>query len=228
MTSREDAGNSIDFLVRGYRPEDRPAIRRICHLTGYMGEPSGWYWADEHSFADVWSGWYTNREPESVGVVEIDGRVEGYLLGCRDTRAADPPENIIGRNLLGGRHLLARRGTARFLWRALGDVALDGVRRRLPERDPYDPRWPAHLHIDLMPAARGHGAGRRLMERWLGQLRDAGIPGVHLGTMAENYRGIAFFEAMGFRRHGPNHPLPGIRTRTGGRLHEQLMVQQLG
>lgn len=213
--------------MRGYRPEDRPAIRRICHLTGFLGEPADWYWADEASFADVWSGWYTDQEPESVGVVEIDGNVEGYLLGCRDTRAADPPENVVGRHLLGGRRLLVRRGTAGFIWRALGDIVVDGARRRLPERDPYDPRWPAHLHIDLMPAARGRGAGRRLMTRWLDSLREAGIPGCHLGTIAENTGAIAFFEEMGFRRHGPNHPLPGIRSRAGARMHEQLMVQEL-
>lgn len=223
MPTRETS----DLIVRGYRPEDRAAIRRICHQTGFIGEPADWYWADEDSFADTWTGWYTDHEPESVGVVEIDGRVEGYLLGCRDTRDAWPPENVVGRHLIGGQHLLVRRGTAGFIWRAFGDIAVDAARRRLPERDPFDPRWPAHLHIDLMPVARGQGAGRRLMTRWLDSLREAGIAGCHLGTIAENTKAIAFFEAMGFRRHGPNNPLPGMRTRSGARMHEQLMVQEL-
>ena len=61
-----------DLIVRGYRPEDRPAVRRICHVTGYMGDPADWYWADEDSFADTWTGYYTDKEPESCGVVELD------------------------------------------------------------------------------------------------------------------------------------------------------------
>ncbi|HVX18148.1 MAG TPA: GNAT family N-acetyltransferase [Acidimicrobiales bacterium] len=216
-----------DLIVRGYRPEDRPAVRRICHVTGYMGDPADWYWADEDSFADTWTGYYTDKEPESCGVVELDGEVVGYLMGCRDTRQADPPENIIGRHLIGGRHLLVRRGTAGFIWRAVGDIAVDAARRRLPARDTYDPRWPAHLHIDLLPVARGRGAGRLLMQRWLDRLRADGIAGCHLGTLAENTAGIAFFEAMGFRRHGGTPPVPGMRSPTGARHHEQLMVQEL-
>ena len=110
---------------------------------------------------------------------------------------------------------------------AVGDIAVDAARRRLPARDTYDPRWPAHLHIDLLPVARGRGAGRLLMQRWLDRLRADGIAGCHLGTLAENTAGIAFFEAMGFRRHGGTPPVPGMRSPTGARHHEQLMVQEL-
>ena len=35
-------------------------------------------------------------------------------------------------------------------------------------------RWPAHLHIDLLPEARGSGVGRQLMARWLDALRADG------------------------------------------------------
>lgn len=216
-----------ELIVRGYRPEDRADVRRICHVTGYMGETAEWYWADEESFADAWTGYYTDKEPESASVVEIDGQVAGYLVGCRDTRKADPPENIIARHLIGGRHLLVRRGTAPFVWRALRDIVVDGFMRRLPERATYDPRWPAHLHIDLLPEARGRGAGRLLMQRWLDQLRRDGIAGCHVGTLAENTSAIAFFQSTGFRPYGTVKPVPGLRSRSGERHHEQVLVQQL-
>ncbi len=216
-----------DMIVRAFQPADRTAVRRICHQTGYMGEPAGWYWADEESFADVWSGYYTDREPESASVVEIDGQVAGYLLGCRDTAAAPDPASVIGRHLIGGRHLLFRPGTAGFIWRSLADIAVDAARRRLPRRSFADPRWPAHLHIDLLPQARGRGAGRLLMTRWLDQLRSEGIPGCHLETLAENHKAIAFFEAMGFHRKGKPHVVPGLRSPGGARHHVQLMVQEL-
>ena len=217
-----------DLIVRGYEPDDRAAVRRICHLTGYMGDSAERYWRDEESFADAWSGWYTDHEPESIGIVEIEGRVEGYLLGCRDTRRAANPAVVIGKHLIGGQHLLVRRGTAGYIWRSFGDIAIDAARRRLPPATVIDDRWPAHLHIDLMPVARGRGAGRLLMTRWLDSLRAAGVAGCHLETLAENSAGIAFFEAMGFRREGGQPPVPGLRSPSGTRNHLQLMVQPLG
>jgi hypothetical protein len=54
--------------------------------------------------------------------------------------------------------LLFRRGTAGFLMRAI----VDGLRDRDSAKGDFiDPRWPAHLHIDLLPEPRGIGLGPR-------------------------------------------------------------------
>jgi GNAT superfamily N-acetyltransferase len=113
------------------------------------------------------------------------------------------------------------------LWRSIGDLAQDALRRRLPPVSVIDPRWPAHLHIDLLAEARGHGFGRQLMTGWLDRLRHRGIAGCHLETWAENDGAIAFFQAMGFRKEGGPHLMPGMRSPRGARHHTQLMVQQL-
>lgn len=210
-------------VVRRYHPEDRARVRAICHRTGYMGEPADWYWRDAESFADVWTGWYTDREPGSCFVVEWRGRVAGYLAGCADTARAPRTSAVIARQIL-RRGLLLRPGTAGFLWRGILDTLREG---RGADDALVDPRHPAHLHIDLLPEVRGRGAGRALMRAWLEQLRGLGVPGCHLITLAENTRGIAFFEAMGFERHGPAQRLPGMRTRDGARMHQQIMVQDL-
>ncbi len=216
----------LDAVVRPYQPDDRAAVRRACFETGYMGDPVAWQWRDAASFADLFTGWYTDREPESALVVEIDGAVEGYLLGCRDTRRVTPPTKLLRHHLF-GRALLVKRGTAGVLWRAIGDLTLAALRRRLPPAEVVDPRWPAHLHIDLMPVARGSGTGRALMVRWLDMLRAEGVAGCHLTTWAENDGAVAFFEAMGFRKEGPRQPMPGMRSPEGHRHHSQLMVQDL-
>ena len=65
------------------------------------------------------------------------------------------------------------------------------------------------------------------MHRWLDTLRAEGIAGCHLGTWGENAEAIAFFEAMGFRRHGTPKLMPGIRSPLGARHHSQWMVQDL-
>lgn len=212
--------------MRPYRAADRSAVRRICFETGYMGDPVAWQWRDAESFADLFTSWYTDHEPGSALVAELDGEVVGYLLGCCDSRTVTPPTSQMGRHLL-RRGLLVRPGTAPVLWRSIADLAGAALHRHLPEAGFHDDRWPAHLHIDLDPIARGHGVGRRLMHRWLDALRTDGIAGCHLETWAENHGAIAFFQAMGFERRGEPVPMPGLRSPEGGRHHTQLMVQSL-
>ena len=210
--------------IRPYRPEDRAAVRRICYLTGYMGGRVDWLWRDRESFADLFSGYWTDREPQSASVAERDGEVVGYLLGCVDTRRVPNPGPMMAHHLL-RRGLLVRPGTAGVLWRMIGDVAVDAARHQLPPMSAYDRQWPAHLHIDLLEVARGHGVGAGLVRRFFDRLRESGVAGCHVETMAENTRAVAFFEAMGFRRHGEPANAPGFRTPTGDRLHVQLLVQ---
>jgi ribosomal protein S18 acetylase RimI-like enzyme len=214
-----DAG----FIIRQYQPTDRPAVREICCRTGYIGEPADWYWRNSESFADIWTSYYTDREPESVFVAERSGRVVGYLLGCVDTARAPGPEAAVMRQLL-RRGLLFRPGTAGFFRHVIGDLLRNTA---APAGELRDARWPAHLHIDLLPEGRGLGAGAALMHVWFERLTALGVPGCHLVTMAENVNAIAFFERMGFRRFGPPALVPGMRTPEGKRMHQQVMVREM-
>lgn len=228
MTGGSGTADAVvgDVVVRPYRSADRARVRHVCYATGFMGEPVDWLWRDDESFADLFCGYWTDGEPESALVAEVDGVVSGYLLGCVDTRRVWNPGVVLGRHVV-RRGLLLRPGTAGMMWRMIGDAVVDGLRGQLPPSSAYDERWPAHLHIDLLPVCRRRGVGATLVRRWLDTLRDGGVPGCHLETMAENTAAVAFFEAMGFRRRGDAHRVPGFRTRAGGRLHVQLMVQEL-
>ncbi len=209
--------------VRPYEARDRAAVRRVCFLTGYMGEPADWFWPDAESFADAFSAWYTDREPQNCFVAELDGRVVGYLLGCAQTSAKR------GLVRYGLRHAfrpqaVLRRGVPCFLARVLADLAWD----RGAQDGPFlDARWPAHLHINLLPEARGRGLGHALIAAWLERLQGLECPGVHLRTLAENTQAMAFFEREGFARLGPPRPVPGMRTRAGKRVHTLLMVRAI-
>jgi ribosomal protein S18 acetylase RimI-like enzyme len=215
-------------VIRPYEARDRDAVRRVCFVTGYMGDPVAWQWRDAESFADIFSGYYTDREPESALVVEIDGEVAGYLLGCVDSTKVWDVGAVAARHIL-RRGIALRPGTARVVWRTVFDAARD-LRSGRVTRDQLefsDPRWPAHLHIDLLQRARGKGAGRRLVTTWLDSLRTRGVPGCHLQTMAENEGAVAFFEALGFAPHGEPVLTPGLRARDRSRLHVQVMTIDL-
>jgi ribosomal protein S18 acetylase RimI-like enzyme len=191
-----------------------------------MGEPAAWMWRDVESFADLFTSYYTDAEPQSALVVELDGVVAGYLLGCVDSTTAWNPASIFGRHFI-RRGIGLRPGTAGMVWRSFGDVAVAAVRRRLPPVAFSDERWPAHLHIDLLPQVRGLGVGATLMRRWLDSLRAGGVPGCYLETLGENHGAVAFFESMGFRRHGALSAAPGLRSPTGQHHTVQVMVQSL-
>ena len=211
------------LTIRPYRTADRGRVREIAFETGYMGEPAAWYWRDAVSFADAWTGYYTDHEPESAFVAALGDAVVGYLVGCLDTARAPSPRAAITRLLL-QRQLLLRPGTAGFFWRSLADTLRDGS---VPSGELSDLRWPSHLHINLLRSARGQGAGRALVAAWLERLRRLGSPGCHLGTLAENHAAIRFFRSVGFEPLGSPLLVPGMRLRTGGRMHEQLMVRSL-
>lgn len=214
--------------MRPYEARDRERVRHVCFETGYLGDPVAWLWRDRESFADMFSGYYTDVEPASAFVVEVDGVVGGYLLGALDARRAWDPAAVAGRHIL-RRGIALRPGTAGVIWRTIADGVADLAARRvdLAALDHVDPAMPAHLHIDLLVEARGAGAGRRLMDAWFDRLRGAGVPGCHLGTFGENARAIAFFEAVGFVRSGPPLPIPGFRRSGTPRLHQQLMHQRV-
>jgi len=212
-------------MIRPYRSDDAERVRSICHRTGFMGEPVDWLWRDRDSFTAFFCDWWITNRPGSVLVAELDGRAAGYLLGCEDSREVSHEARTFVRQFL-GRGCWGRPGTAGVMWRMLGDGLVDGLRGQLPDRV-WDERWPAHLHVNLLPELRRQGAGRRLVTEWLESLRARGVPGCHLQTTAENSRAVSFFETMGFEKHGPPTLEPGFRTREGGRLHIQLMVQRL-
>ena len=207
--------------VRAYRVGDRDAVRRICHETGFMGEPVDWFWRDFESFADLWTAYYTDEEPESVFVAVDHDRVVGYVTGCVDSSRAPSVRQAIGRHLF-RRLIMYRPGTAGFFWRSMVDIVRDrGVREPVLA----DPRWPSHLHINLLTASRGQGAGAALMSALFSHLRASGSPGCHLSTLRENESAIAFFEAVGFVCHGEPIRIPGMRTRAGLRMSAQLMTK---
>jgi ribosomal protein S18 acetylase RimI-like enzyme len=210
--------------VRAFAPGDRDAVREISYLTGLMGEPVDHFWRHQASWADVWTAYYTDNEPESLSVATVDNSVVGYLAGCIDTSKMRPTTDEAISTAMIRHGLFLRPGTGPFFLRAMVDSWRD---RGRPAGELNDPRWPSHLHIDLLPEARGTGLADALMDRWLSQCRDRRSPGCHLATLVENRRARAFFERFGFTDRGTVLPVPGLRGNDGERLHQVVMIKSL-
>jgi GNAT superfamily N-acetyltransferase len=187
------------YLIRGYRPEDRSRVREICLQTGFLGKPQD-PWIQGSVLAEIFTRYYTDYEPGSAFVVEVDGHVEGYLLGCRDSYRE---KRIFRRKILPGlvlsmlRPAWWGRPVNRRWLRAMARSTLQGE-MRFPEKEIFS-SYPAHLHTNIVdPGLRGQGIGRALMQRYFDMLRGNRVPGVHLATTSHNRRAVRFYRAVGF------------------------------
>lgn len=196
--------------VRAFRAEDREELSELFRYAG-EGAPTGSLWGHPESEAQIYLDPYMEREPESLFVAQLDGRLVGYLTGCLDT-ASFPGEGARMAAAIREHRVVFRRGARSFFLRA----ALDGARIRL-RREPSageftDPRWPAHLHLNVAATARGTGAAQALMRCWLDRVEEAGVPGCHLQTLVENTRAVRFFERSGSCRSVPRRRCLGSGT----------------
>jgi ribosomal protein S18 acetylase RimI-like enzyme len=70
--------------------------------------------------------------------------------------------------------------------------------------------YPAHLHIDLLPAYQRAGHGRALMDRLLTTLADRGVPAIHLTMLTTNTPARAFYDRLNFH----HIPVPNVEVVT--------------
>ncbi|WP_353813332.1 GNAT family N-acetyltransferase [Agromyces sp. SYSU T00266] len=204
-----------EAVVRRYRPADRDAVAEVCLRTGAAGGDATGAYSDDSLMPEVYALPYVEYAPDLAFVVELDGRVGGYVLGIADT------EDFIdwyAREWAPGfreRHPAGAPPTARRPAYTEAQLVADGAdpeRMRIPELDDY----PAHLHIDLLPELQGRGLGRRLIDALRAALAERGAPALHLGIDAANVGARAFYERLGFHELAssrPDAPRFGIATR---------------
>lgn len=142
-------------ICRPYLSTDLAAVRKLMCDTAIMGSPIDSQCADRELIADYFTQYYCRHIPDWIWVLEHRGRLVGYLMGCPDTRmfqqqtARDYPA-ILLRVLRRGSFF--RPGSAGFLWRTIGDILGKVVRGEA--LDYFDPQYPAHAHLNVLPEGR--------------------------------------------------------------------------
>ena len=182
------------FTIRSYRPSDREAVRQLCCQTGFLGDPIDPVYEDRELFADFLTTYYTDHEPESSFVLELDGEIRGYLLGSRrplinQLYAFSQNVVLLMRALL--RYARYNERSRRFIrW-----IISHGWREV-----PAAPRRVPHFHINLLPDARKMSTTRGLMSAYLSYLYRRGEKHVYGQIVTfESRRGEKMFERYGFR-----------------------------
>jgi len=173
---------------------DMAGAYRTCLLTGDAGKDGSGRYRDPDLLGHVYVGPYLVRGRGSQLVLVDEAGTAGYLLSADDTLDFEAWAEEHWWPWLRTRYPLPSFGAA----------DPDAELIRLIHSPPRTPQaladeYPAHLHIDLEERARGTGLGRRLIERLLRDLRDRGVPGVHLGVDDTNANAIGFYGHLGFR-----------------------------
>ncbi|MFB4302440.1 hypothetical protein [Actinomadura sp. NTSP31] len=121
--------------------------------------------------------------------------------GCRDSSRL-PSEEARTLEAIRAYRLMLRPRLGALFARSTGDLLWAAARRRPRATAFEDARWPAHLHINLVPEARGTGAAENLMTAWFDRLRSTGC---HL-------------------QNGSARLVPGLRYRVR-RLHQRTLIR---
>ncbi len=177
------------MTIRPGTHADADAIERICLVTGRVGQDATGAYGDDAVLSDVYATPYLFGPSSFCLVWEDNGKVLGYVLGASDTREFQKwfvEEWWPGAG--------ASREPRTDMDRDLFKAAANPTRMLVDEVD----RYPAHLHIDLLPEAQGKGAGRALIEACVELQRDRGIPGLHLVAENANEVARAFYPRVGF------------------------------
>jgi len=179
-------------VIRPYHERDLAAVYAICVQTADGGGDARGQYRSDDLMPDLFAGPYVFLEPQLAFVLD-DGRDPvGYVLGTADTAAFARAyrEQWIPR--LAGRYPVPPQPPV------TPEDQLLALHYR-PERLlwPGLPEYPAHLHIDLLPAFQGAGHGRRLLETFAAAAR-AGAPGVHVCVVASNVKAVGFYRRLGF------------------------------
>jgi len=183
-----------DFIIRKYEARDREAVRKICCDTGFLGKPVDTIFQDRELFADFLTAYYTDVEPESSVILEVNGEVRGYILGSRF------PEKQSSYNVRTG---IWR--ALKLLWRLAFAYNKDSRRyvwwllTRGRKETPLTPKNMAHFHINMYPEAKSVQRTRAMLDFFFAYLVANGEKAVY-GQMVvfESRRGAKMFARFGF------------------------------
>ncbi|PSN64737.1 GCN5-related N-acetyltransferas-like protein [Corynespora cassiicola Philippines] len=153
----------------------------------------------------IWYRPYVILSPESCFMLDSGtGHAVGYIIGAPSTTTfaslwkekylpsldqsiIPPPEIQSGDPAMETETV---KGLRKEVWSA-GCSMLQSVPAELE-------KYPAHLHIDILPEFQGQGWGKLMVERFLGYLGEQGVRGVHLGMVRTNEGARRFYERFNF------------------------------
>lgn len=181
--------------IRPYHPTDLTALYRICLLTADNGADASPLYSDPDLVGHHFAAPYAVLEPDLCFILSKNGMPIGYILGTRDSVAFSRRCEAEWFPRLRERYPMPKDESR---WTPADRQAIGWLHEGHNAEEGLVSSYPAHLHIDILPAGQGAGWGRKLMHTFWDKLRSLGVPAVHLGVSKGNPRAIGFYQHLGF------------------------------
>jgi len=191
-----DTNLTASTAIRTARPTDEAAVLDICLRTADRGQDGTQCYGDPRLPGFVWALPYLRFCPESALVVTCDEVVMGYCVAASDTVAYED-------RLAAEWWPKLKVELQDFSATTAQDENVLAYILEAPRTPPQvTDLYPAHLHINLLPALQHGGHGSKLLRHQLQWLSNSGVAGVHLGVDPRNEGVTSFYGKFGFAEIG--------------------------
>ena len=176
-------------------------MREICYETAYKGSSANKIFTDRKLFADLWTNYYLDYEPQWAWVAKYKNKVVGYIIGSVNNYQYKKKmiSRIIPKAVIGAifRGALWQKN----IWWLLKAV-LKTYQKRKSYKKVFLEKYPAHFHINIIRGYRSKHIGSRLVRCFLNQIKIQRIKGIHVSVYKDNFVAQRFFKYFGFSALG--------------------------
>lgn len=189
---------AVEFSVniRKFESRDRDQVRSISHDTAFMGQPAALFFEGREIICDALNSYFTDYEPESCFVAEVNSIVIGYLIGAINKVTAEKvfKDRVMLRLFLKALKsgVFFKKKNIVFIFSCLKALFKGGL--FTPD---FAKEYPATFHINIRKEFRGQNIGTALINAYLSYLKQRMVPGVHLATISQ--AGASFFSKQSFQ-----------------------------
>ncbi|MBT4636308.1 MAG: GNAT family N-acetyltransferase [Candidatus Marinimicrobia bacterium] len=180
------------FTIRPYRQNDHDAVYDICLKTGNSGRGAEHLYDDPMLLGHLYAGPYITIEPNTAFILDNGQKPCGYILGAKESKSFY--KKMLNDWLIPLREKYKKPTSEENEW-SKDEQIIHQIFH--PETPRVFPKYPSHLHIDLLPIAQGKGLGNNMMDHFMKYLIKQGSTGVHLGLGIKNKRAFYFYKKYG-------------------------------
>jgi GNAT superfamily N-acetyltransferase len=182
--------------IRPFDPDDLDALYEISLATGLAGGDASHLYADPKLMGHIYSAPYALLEPELALMVEDEKGVAGFAVGTIDTRTWEQKlERAWWPSL---RKQYAKPAQVDASGWTPDQRRAFMIHSPTPTPPAVAVRYPAHLHINLLPRLQKRGVGTALFRQWLVVANEHGAKSLHVGINRANVGAVEFWGRMGF------------------------------
>ncbi len=164
--------------IRKYESKDYEDVQYVCQNAdgGGMNEEM------RKVVLQLFCNYYIDNEGENCFVLADDGKAVGYVICASNYDEFDKKYNLIYKpNAI-----------------EIASWSKDWAENTYNLHEKYKEKYPAHLHIDILPEYQRGGWGRKLIDTLIVHLKNKGINGLILTTGPQNESAIKFYNKLGF------------------------------